>query len=118
MRIDAIIVDGSYGKPAAKIGVRLERAIRGDNWTVVHEAEAGEDGSVYDMCPQRLDRGLYRIVLSSDSYFARLGLNTAYPEVIVTFRLPDDPCHFQVNAILTPYSYSVYFRGLDIIAAK
>jgi len=58
---------------------------------------------------RHLERGLYRIVFDSDRYFATLGTITAYPEIVVIFRMPSESRSFQVHVALSPYSYSTYF---------
>jgi 5-hydroxyisourate hydrolase len=44
-----------------------------------------------------------------DSTYGQLGAVTAYPEVIVVFRVLDQLHAFQVQVNLSPYSYSTYF---------
>jgi 5-hydroxyisourate hydrolase len=108
MRIVAQVLDGTYGKPAVGVRARLARA-SGDDWTTVAEAETSSDGRIEDWDSLHLERGLYRIVFDSDSYFSGLGVTTAYPEVSVIFRTEDQYAAFQVQVILAPYSYSTYF---------
>jgi 5-hydroxyisourate hydrolase len=108
MRIVAQVLDGTYGKPAVGVRARLARA-SGDDWTTVAEAETSGDGRIEDWDSLHLERGLYRIVFDSDSYFSGLGVTTAYPEVSVIFRTEDQYAAFQVQVILAPYSYSTYF---------
>lgn len=56
-----------------------------------------------------LELGLYRIVFDSDGYFAGLGTGTAYPEIVVVFRIENESLLFQVQVTLAPYSYATYF---------
>lgn len=118
MRIITQVLDGTYGKPAVGVGVRLERAVRGNGWATVGEAETDDDGRVEDSDSQLLERGLYRIAFDSDSHFAKLGTTTAYPEVIVIFRMQDESHCFQVQVTLAPYSYSTYFGTLDRVSGN
>lgn len=112
MRIIAQVLDGTYGKSA--VGVRACLARAADNgWSIVTQAETNADGYIENQESWRLERGLYRIVFDSDSYFAGLGARTAYPEVVVLFRMEDDSAAFQVQVTLAPYSYSTYFGTLD-----
>jgi 5-hydroxyisourate hydrolase len=113
MKIVTQVFDSTYGKPA--VGVRASLA-RTDSagWMMVAEAETNIDGRVEDWDSRQLERGLYRIVFDSDGYFAGLGGTAAYPEVIVVFRVQDEPHVFQVQVTLAPYSYSTFFGKLDI----
>jgi 5-hydroxyisourate hydrolase len=112
MRIHAQVLDGTYGKSAAGVRACLARA-DGDGWTTVSEAETSKDGYIEDWESWHLERGLYRIVFDSDSYFAGLGATTAYPEVAVIFRMRNEYMTFQVQVTLTPYFYSTYFGTAD-----
>jgi len=117
MRILVQVLDGTYGKPA--VGVRADLARANDGgWIVVAKAETNRDGCVKDWDKRYLDRGLYRIVFDSDSYFAGLGATSAYPEVVVIFRMLDESTAFQVQVTLSPYSYSTYFGTLNAQAGQ
>jgi 5-hydroxyisourate hydrolase len=108
VRIVTQVLDGTYGKPAAGVRARLARG-GGHSWTTVAEAETNSDGCIEEWRTWHLELGLYRIVFDSDGYFARLGSSTAYPEIIVVFRMENESHLFQVQVTLTPYSYSTYF---------
>jgi 5-hydroxyisourate hydrolase len=112
MTITTQVQDSVYGHPAAGVRARLERA-DGTDWTTISDAEANSEGSVEDWDSRRLERGLYRIVFDSDGYFASLGVATAYPEVVVIFRILDELHTFQVQVNLSPYSYSTYFGTVN-----
>jgi 5-hydroxyisourate hydrolase len=111
MRIVAQVLDGTYGKPAAGVPALLTRA-SGDDWIVVAQAETNIDGLIEDWNSWRLERGLYRITFDCDSYFAVLGGNAAYPEVMVTFRVLNETL-VHVQLTLAPCSYSTYLGALD-----
>lgn len=112
MRIKAQVLDGTYGKSAVGVRARLSRA-NGTGWATVAQAETNRDGSIEDWDSWSLERGLYRIVFDSDSYFAGLGAASAYPEVTVLFRILDESAAFQVQVTLAPYSYSTYFGTIE-----
>jgi 5-hydroxyisourate hydrolase len=118
MRILTRVLDGAHGRPAAGVHAHLSRA-NGDGWVAVADAETDDDGQIKDWAGRTLDRGLYRIVFDSDSYFACLGATVAYPEVIVTFwtrsefRTQSEAHVFHVQVTLSPYSYSTYFGHID-----
>lgn len=108
MRVVAQVLDGTYGKAAAGVRADLSRA-NAQGWLTVAEAETNVNGCIDDWDIWYLERGLYRIVFDSDSYFAGLGAASAYPEVVVIFRLQDEYDVFQVQVVMAPYSYSAYF---------
>lgn len=112
MRIFVQTLDGTYGKPAVGVGVRLDHA-DGNRWRTVAEAEANHEGCIENWGVWHFERGLYRIVFDSDGYFASLGVTIAYPEVSVIFRVAPETHSFQVQVTLAPYSYSTYFGSLD-----
>jgi 5-hydroxyisourate hydrolase len=111
MRIAAQVVDAAYGQAAAGVHARLERGSH-DGWARVADSETDGDGCIKAWDSHRLDRGIYRIVFDSDGYFARLGASTAYPEVVVIFRMRGDRDSCQVQVTLSPYSYSTYFGAI------
>jgi 5-hydroxyisourate hydrolase len=118
MKIATQVLDSTYGQSAVGVHARLER-FSGAGWTTIAEAVTNDEGYIEDWREGwRLERGLYRIVFDSDSYFARLGTSTAYPEVIVIFRMPDESRTFQVRVMLSPYSYSTFFGILDTRAGQ
>jgi 5-hydroxyisourate hydrolase len=112
MRIVTQVFDGTYGKSAVGVRACLVRA-NGNGWAKVGEAETNGEGRIDEWDSWHLERGLYRIVFDSDSYFADLGSASAYPEVTVTFRMKHEDLKFQVQVTLCPYSYSTYFGTMD-----
>jgi 5-hydroxyisourate hydrolase len=112
MRIVAQVLDGMYGKAAVGVRACLARA-DGTGWATVAEAETNHDGCIEEWESWYLERGLYRIVFDSDSYFAGLGATSAYPEVAVSFRILEEALAFQLQLTLAPYSYQTYFGTVD-----
>ncbi|GLW33565.1 hydroxyisourate hydrolase [Actinoplanes regularis] len=108
MSVTAQALDVVYGRSAAGVRARLERPADG-GWQVMSHAETDCDGKIYDWIDDRLEQGAYRIVFDSDSYFASLGMSAAYPEVAVLFRVQDEADTCQIQVLLAPFSYSMYF---------
>jgi 5-hydroxyisourate hydrolase len=118
MKIATHVLDSTYGQSAIGVHARLERS-SGAGWTTIAEAVTNNEGYIEDWNRgSHLEHGLYRIVFDSDSYFARLGASAAYPEVVVVFRMPDESRTFQVQIVLSPYSYSTFFGTLDTQPGK
>lgn len=112
MKIAAQVLDSMYGKSAVGVHARLERS-SGAGWRTIAEAVTNDEGYIEGWEGSfRLERGSYRIVFDSDRYFACLGTSTAYPEVVVVFRMPDESRTFEVRVMLSPYSYSTFFGTL------
>lgn len=99
MRIVTQVLDSTYGESAVGVRARLSRATE-DGWTTVAEAETSGDGCIDGWDKWRMERGLYRIVFDSDSYFAGIGTASAYPEVIVVFRMRTTHTHSRCRSRL------------------
>jgi 5-hydroxyisourate hydrolase len=54
--------------------------------------------------------GTYRMRFDSGAYFAKQGLGTFFPAVIVEFTVTDTAEHHHVPLLLSPFGYSTY-RG-------
>ncbi|MEU3457154.1 hydroxyisourate hydrolase [Micromonospora sp. NPDC006766] len=108
MGISARALDGVYGTPATGLRARLEQSVDGC-WLPIADAETNADGTIDDFVTGRLLRGPYRIIFDSDQYFSALGASAAYPEIIIVFRLRSESRTCQVQVLMTPYSYSLYF---------
>jgi 5-hydroxyisourate hydrolase len=107
MKITAQVADSTYGRWASGVRSRLESA-SGDDWRAVANAKTNHDGCIEQWDGRVRRRGLYRIVFDSGSYFAELGTTTAYPEVVIVFRMLDDSDVCRVHVSLSPYSYSTH----------
>ncbi|MDF5757185.1 hydroxyisourate hydrolase [Spongiactinospora sp. TRM90649] len=108
MSITAQALDSVYGRTAAGLRARLESVVDGV-WHTVAAAETDSEGYIMEWHAARLDRGLYRIVFDSDHYFVGLGMNAAYPEITVMFRILDSVDSYQIQVTMSPYSYSTFF---------
>ena len=95
MRISVQVLDGTYGQSAAG-------------------AETSSTGCIEDSARWPLVRGLYRIVLDSDRYFAGLGVDAACPSVVVIFKMRNELDSCQVRVTLCPHSYSAYLGAMDV----
>ncbi|MER5623416.1 MULTISPECIES: hydroxyisourate hydrolase [Streptosporangium] len=108
MSIATQALDGVYGRSAAGVRARLERAV-GADWQQVSEGETDIEGNVKEWMDEFMERGLYRLVLATDHYFAGLGMTTSYPEVTVMFRMHDECMPYHIQVVLAPHSYTTYF---------
>lgn len=112
MTIVTRVLDGTFGTSAVGVRAALQQA-NATGWATVAEVETNTDGEINDWGGWQPDRGMYRLVVDSDSYFAALGASSAYPEVTVNFRMQNNSMKFQVVVTLSPYSYSTYFGTME-----
>ncbi|GAA5071925.1 5-hydroxyisourate hydrolase [Thermocatellispora tengchongensis] len=111
MTITAQAMDSVYGRSAAGLRARLEWA-RDGSWASLADAETDAEGRIDDWEGRALGRGLYRIVFDSDQYYVGFGVNAAYSEISVVFRMHDDFETCQIQVLMSPHSYSTYFGTL------
>jgi 5-hydroxyisourate hydrolase len=121
------VLDTARGVPAAGVAVRLERVGAGSGTGggtgtgtgtgtgsgtgEIARGRTDADGRVRDLGPARLPAGTYRLVFDTGAYLVGQGDQAAFfPEVAITFALPDDAAHCHVPLLLSPFAYSTY-RG-------
>ncbi|MBH0778259.1 hydroxyisourate hydrolase [Nocardia bovistercoris] len=97
------VLDAVRGTPATGVGVTLYAGdeVRGDGRT-------DGDGRIAAL-GSALTSGTYRLVFDTGAYFARLGVETFYPEVSITFAVTEER-HYHVPLLLSPFAFSTY-RG-------
>jgi 5-hydroxyisourate hydrolase len=102
------LFDDLYGSPAVDVAARLERSVE-DGWQVAAGARTDSDGCIPEWSRLLPSRGLGRIVLETDAYFASLGIRAAYPFVAVAFRFAPDADRWRILITLSPFSYSAHY---------
>lgn len=109
------VLDTALGRPAAGVGVRLERVESGSG-VVLAEERTDEDGRIRTLGPtaEALEPGTYRLIFDLADYAQRTGQPTFFPEAVVTFALVADMTgpgtHHHVPLLVSPFAYSTY-RG-------
>jgi 5-hydroxyisourate hydrolase len=99
-RLSTHVLDTAAGQPAAGLAVTLASAEDGRHYTKLAREETDADGRIGafpDIGP-----GRWRLIFETSSPF--------FPEVVVTFEVPEGREHLHVPLLLSPYGYSVY-RG-------
>jgi 5-hydroxyisourate hydrolase len=104
MTLSTHVLDAALGRPAADLGVRLER-----DGSLVADTRTDGDGRVREVVAD-LVAGDYRITFDTGGYFTATGRQGFYPEVAVTFTVTDPGEHHHVPLLLSPFAYSTY-RG-------
>ena len=111
--ISTHVLDTSAGRPAAGVGVTLERLdAAGPDPVSLGGGVTDADGRLRDplAAGAPLGEGTYRLRFDVGDYFARGGRAAFYPEVVVCFLVGARDEHYHVPLLLSPYGYSTY-RG-------
>jgi 5-hydroxyisourate hydrolase len=104
------VLDTARGRPAGGVPVVLERFAE-DHWWTLGSDTTDADGRARNLLPAGapLQRGRYRLVFDTGSYFDAHDDAAFYPEVTVVFTVASDE-HHHVPLLLSPFGYSTY-RG-------
>lgn len=106
------ILDISIGRPAANVGVRLERRTSDGGWEAIGKERTDSDGRARNLVPEgaALIASIHRLTFDVASYFSSRQVDCFYPEVSIAFAVNDDSQHYHVPLLLSPFGYSTY-RG-------
>lgn len=105
------ILDLARGCPAGGVAVTLEhRSAQG--WQVLGRGMTDADGRLRSLLPAEfgLEIGAYRLTFRTLDYFAAMGVESFYPEIMILFLVGDAAAHYHVPLLLSPFGYSTY-RG-------
>jgi len=105
------VLDTSLGRPAAGVGVTLERREAG-RWLELGRGRTDADGRCRDLLPEgtTLQKASYRLTFNSGGYFGSRGAAGFYPYVSIVFEVQEPSVHHHVPLLLSPFGYSTY-RG-------
>jgi 5-hydroxyisourate hydrolase len=99
-RLTTHVLDTAAGEPAAGIAVTLSTAEDGRHYTKLAREQTDRDGRINGF--PEIGPGRWRLIFETPSPF--------FPEVVVTFQVPEGREHLHVPLLLSPFGYSVY-RG-------
>ena len=110
------VLDTANGCPGSGIAIalwKLDRTI--DSKTLLKTVHTNHDGRTDEplLAGEKLETGVYELVFSVGSYFARYG---NYPdplfldEIPIRFGISNIEVHYHVPLLVSPWSYSTY-RG-------
>ena len=113
------VLDTVLGKPAAGVGVRLERISGGwigegservqhADWIQISTGVTDSDGRCRDLAHDAAP-GVYRLTFDTGAYLKRIGRASIYPEISITFTCGDE-AHYHLPLLLSDNSYTTY-RG-------
>jgi 5-hydroxyisourate hydrolase len=114
--ISCHVLDTALGRPAAGVGIRLDRLTGGSpdevgSWSLLAHAVTNTDGraSALEATHGRA-LGLHRITFETEEYFQRTGQALFYPRVVVQFIVGSRDDNYHVPLLLSPFGYTTY-RG-------
>jgi 5-hydroxyisourate hydrolase len=102
------ILDTALGKPAAGVGVRLEK-LDEDSWLLLAESATDADGRCRNLSSDA-PSGLYRLTFSIGAYFRDQQRSSIYPEICIHFECRGNEGHYHLPLLLSDNSYTTY-RG-------
>lgn len=110
MSISTHVLDTARGRPAAGVGVHLERRTDG-GWSSLSRATTDGDGRVSDLLGGGVpEAGVHRLTFATADYHGRLGVDAFHPEVTIAFQVTAPEEHHHVPLLLSPFGYTTY-RG-------
>ena len=110
--ISTHVLDTALGTPAANIAVTLERTGGQGGITIIARGVTNADGRVPSLIPLdgSLSGGSYRLCFDVAPYFAATQRTSFYGDICIDFLVTDDPQHYHVPLLVSPFGYSTY-RG-------
>jgi 5-hydroxyisourate hydrolase len=110
--ISTHILDTALGAPAANVAVTLARIDARGATSVIASGVTNADGRVAALVPQdgSLRGGDYRLCFDVAPYFAATRRTSFYNQICIDFVVTDEPQHYHVPLLLSPFGYSTY-RG-------
>jgi 5-hydroxyisourate hydrolase len=106
------VLDTSRGRPAAGVHITLARRDEEKQFNDIAHGVTDEDGRLRDLLPKDSPPlpGVYRLIFETGAYYAQVGVEGFYPEVVVIFEIREAGQHYHVPLLLNPFGYSTY-RG-------
>jgi 5-hydroxyisourate hydrolase len=114
--ISCHVLDTALGRPAAGVGVRLDRLTGGSpdeagSWQPVMRAVTNTDGRAAALeAKESRVLGVHRITFETEEYFRRTKQAVFYPSVVVHFVIGSRDESYHVPLLLSPFGYTTY-RG-------
>jgi 5-hydroxyisourate hydrolase len=108
MTVSTRVLDTSLGTPAAGVSVTLSRLVEG--WLDIESGVTDADGR-HRFVADAL-AGIYCLSFATGAYFVGRSVSTFYPEVTITFTIPEPAAeHLHIPLLLSPFGYSTHRDG-------
>jgi 5-hydroxyisourate hydrolase len=106
------VLDTARGCPAAGVRVALEQIDANEQWQAVGHGVTDGNGRLRTLLSESIAPlpGVYRLLFDTRAYFDALGVRSFFPQVVVTFEVFDEPGHYHVPLLVSPFGYATY-RG-------
>lgn len=106
------VLDTARGAPAAGVRVTLDHETGPGVWTRVGDGTTDADGRLRTLLAAgALRSGAYRLAFDVGTYFAALGVQAFWRNVVVELVIADPAAHFHVPLLVSPFGYSTYRGG-------
>ncbi len=106
------VLDLVRGGPAVGVAIELQRQDpESGTFRTLASGLTNADGRIPDLLPRGGDaQGIFRIHFATGPWYTQRGERCFYPEVSITFEIPQAGEHYHVPLLIGPYGYSTY-RG-------
>ena len=105
------VLDISKGKAGTDLEVHLSM-LNNSSWFFLSKNNTDSNGRIKYFLPRKLkadNKGIYKLIFFTESYFRANDQETFYPSVEVIFNITDET-HYHVPITLSNFGYSTY-RG-------
>ena len=89
------------------MGIRLSRD-RGGEWHEEARGRTDADGYLTGLPTGTMSRGIHRLDVDLDEYFAGIGIMPFYPRITIIFRVTDLTVSYHIPVFITPHAYATY----------
>ncbi len=108
MSITLSIIDGTFGCPAEGIAASVAHRLEDGAWRDSALCTTDENGQIRWDLEYVSHRGVYRIEVATDGYFAALGMVPVQPVITLTARIEDPASGHHISMLITPYANVTY----------
>lgn len=109
MSLSTHVLDTTAGMPARGVAVVVDRW-QDEGWGRLTEAKTDQDGRVEDLIAGQLEPGEHRIVFAIGAWYRKVGTDTIWTDITITFDVTEPEEHLHVPLLLSPHGYTTY-RG-------
>ena len=106
-KITTHVLDAVLGRPGSGIELRLEVQDE-PTWKPLAHGTTDSGGRCGNLAKDAA-KGVYRLVFDTNSYLARNGRSSIYPEIVIVFKC-DGVSDYHLPLLLSDNSYTTY-RG-------